>query len=75
MGERRVAYRALVRRPGGKRQHGRFRRRWEVNIEMYLQEIICREWTGLIWIKAETSSGLLLTRSWNFGFRKMHDIV
>jgi len=34
MWERRVAYRALAGRPGGKRPHGRFRRRWEVNIKM-----------------------------------------
>ena len=32
MGERRVAYRVLVRKPEGKRPLGRHRRRWEDNI-------------------------------------------
>jgi len=26
---------------GGKRPHGRLRRRWEYNIEMYLQGVVC----------------------------------
>jgi hypothetical protein len=36
MGGRRVAYRALVGRPEGKRPLGRPRRRWEGNIKMEL---------------------------------------
>jgi hypothetical protein len=44
-------------------------------MKMYLQEITCRAWSGLIWLKTETSSELMLTRSWNSGFRKMQDIV
>jgi hypothetical protein len=35
-GERRGAYRVLVRKPEGRRQLGRPRRRWEDNIKMYL---------------------------------------
>ena len=39
MGERRVVYRVLVRKPEGKRPLGRPRRRWEDNIKMDLQEV------------------------------------
>jgi hypothetical protein len=35
MGDRRVAYRVLVKRPEGKRQLGRTRRRWEDNIKIF----------------------------------------
>jgi hypothetical protein len=49
MGERRVSYKVLMGRPGvgGKRSHGKLRRRWEGNNKMCLQEITCREWTDL----------------------------
>lgn len=47
----------------------------EGNIKMYLQEITCKEWTGLIWLKAETIGELLLTRSWKFVFSTMQDIA
>ena len=39
MVERKGAYRVLVEKPGGKRQFGRPRRRWEVNFKMDLQEV------------------------------------
>jgi hypothetical protein len=39
MGEGRDVYRALVRRPEGKRPLGRHRGRWEDNIKMDLREI------------------------------------
>ena len=41
MGDRRGAYRVLVRRPEGKRPLGRPRHRWEDNIKMDLQEAVC----------------------------------
>jgi len=41
MGERRGAYRVLVRKPEGKRLLGRSRIRWEDNINMDLQEVGC----------------------------------
>jgi hypothetical protein len=41
MGERRVVYRGLVGKPEGKRPLGRNRRRWEDNIKMDLQEVVC----------------------------------
>jgi hypothetical protein len=46
-GEKRNAYRILVGNPEGKRPLGRRRRRWEVNIKMYLREI---GWGGMDWI-------------------------
>jgi len=41
MGEKRDEYRVLVGRPEQKRPLGRPRRRWEENIEMDLQEVVC----------------------------------
>jgi hypothetical protein len=37
MGERRGVYRVLVGKSEGKRAFGRFRHRWEYNIQMDLQ--------------------------------------
>ena len=34
-------YRALVGKPGGKKLLGRPRRRWEDNVQMDLQEVVC----------------------------------
>jgi hypothetical protein len=47
MGEKRNAYRILVRRPEGKRPLGRPRRRWVDKIKMALKEI---GWNGTNWI-------------------------
>jgi hypothetical protein len=47
MGEKRVAYRILVRRPEGRRPLGRPRRRWEDNIKLDLQDV---GW-GMDWIE------------------------
>jgi hypothetical protein len=47
MEERRVAYRALVGKPEGRRPLGRPRRRWEDNIKMALREV---RWGGMDWI-------------------------
>jgi hypothetical protein len=53
MGEKMNAYGILVRKPEGKRQLGRPRRRWVDNIRMDLREI------GWVWLRIETSGGLL----------------
>jgi hypothetical protein len=39
MGERRAAYKILLRKPEGRRTLGRPRRRWESNFKMDLQEV------------------------------------
>jgi hypothetical protein len=44
MGEKRTAYRILVRKPEGKRPQGRPRRRWVDNIKIDLREI---GWDGM----------------------------
>jgi len=41
MGEIKVAYSALLRKPEGKRLLERPRSRWDVNIKMDLQEVGC----------------------------------
>ena len=43
MGEGRGLYGVLVGKPEGKRPLGRPRRRWEDNIRMELQEVVCRD--------------------------------
>jgi hypothetical protein len=50
MGEKRNAYRLLVRKPEGKRTLGRPRRRWVDNIRMDLGEVRWRDvdWIGLV---------------------------
>ena len=49
MGEKRGAYRVLVRIPEGKRPQGRPRRKWVDNIRMDLHEVGCGyvDWIGL----------------------------
>jgi hypothetical protein len=39
MGDKRGAYRVLVRRPEGKRPIGGPRRKWKVNIKIDLQDV------------------------------------
>jgi hypothetical protein len=48
MGKVRGVYRVLVGKPEGKRPLGRPRRRWEDNIKMDLQEVVCG---GMDWIE------------------------
>jgi hypothetical protein len=61
MGEKRNVYRILVGKPEGKRPLGRPRHRWVDNIKMDLREIGWDrvDWIGLIWLRIETSGGLL----------------
>ena len=48
LGESREVYRVLVGKPEGKRPLGRPRPKWEDNIKMHLQEVVCR---SMDWIK------------------------
>jgi hypothetical protein len=61
MGEKKNAYRILVRKPEGKRPLGRPRRKWVGNIKMDLREIAWDGvvWIGLIWLRIGTSGGFL----------------
>jgi hypothetical protein len=61
MGEKRNAYKILVRKPEGKRPLGRPRCRWVENIKIDLREIGWdgMVWTGSIWLRIGTSGGLL----------------
>jgi len=51
-----------VGKPDGKRPLGRRRRRWKNNVEIDLQEVGWRAWTGLIWLRIGTGGGVL--RMW-----------
>ena len=59
MGEKRGIYRVLVGKPEGKRPLGRPRSRWDDNIKMDLQKIVCGVWTGSIWLRIGTGGGQL----------------
>jgi hypothetical protein len=63
MGERRVAYWALVGTREGRRRLGRPRRRWEDNNKMALRAVGGGgAWTGSIWLRIGTGGGLLCIR-------------
>jgi hypothetical protein len=59
MGEKRNAYRLLVRKPEGKRPLGRPRHRWVDNITMDLGEVGWGVWAGLVWLRIGTGGELL----------------
>jgi hypothetical protein len=55
----RGVYMILVGKPEGKKPLRRPRGRWEDNIKMVVQEVGCRVWTGLRWLRIETGGGHL----------------
>ena len=60
MGDGRGVHRVLVGKFEGKRQLGRFRRRWEDNIKMDLQEVGCGGCgAGWSWLGIGTGGGHL----------------
>jgi len=59
MDQRSSSYWVLVGKADGKRPLGRSRSRWEINIEMDLQEVVLRELRGLIWLRIRTGGGYL----------------
>jgi hypothetical protein len=60
MGSMRNAFRILVRKPDGKRQLGRLRRRWD-EVRKGIKEMMCEDfdWTTFILHRRGSSSGLL----------------
>jgi hypothetical protein len=46
-GQRRGVYGVLMWKPEGKRPRGRLGRRWDDNIKMELQEVVCVDWIEL----------------------------
>ena len=59
MGERRVAYRVLVRKPEGKRPLGKSMRIWKDNITMDLQDVDRIRWIGSLWLWIAAGGRLL----------------
>jgi hypothetical protein len=55
MGDRKSAYRVLVRKFEGKVQLGRPRLRWEENNKVGCSRTGMKAWTGLIWLRIGTS--------------------
>ena len=62
MGEERVVYRVLVRKPEGRRPLGRPRRRWAYNIRMISRTCDVCIGTGLGWPRIKTFGGCLCVR-------------
>jgi hypothetical protein len=58
-GEKRNAYKLLVRMPEGRRPLGRRRRRWLDNIKMDLVKVDGVMWTALVWLRIGTDRELL----------------
>jgi hypothetical protein len=54
MGRKRTAVRILVRKPDQERPLGRYKHKWEDNIEMNLK-LLWVLWTGFIWLRIATS--------------------
>jgi hypothetical protein len=58
IGEKRNVYRILVVKLEGKKPLGRPRTRWVDNVKINLMDRMRVVWTGLIWLRIETSGGL-----------------
>ena len=52
-------YRVWVGKPEEKIQLGRRRLRWDDNIKIDLQEVVCGAWTGSSWLRIGTGNGHL----------------
>jgi hypothetical protein len=58
-GDVRNVYKILVGKHDGKRPRGRSTRRWEDIIRLDLRKMGGKVWTGFIWLRIGTCSGLL----------------
>jgi hypothetical protein len=56
-------YRILVKKPGGKRQLGRPRFKWEYNINVDLKDM---GWEGVDWLTIWTGDGAVLNKVLKF---------
>jgi hypothetical protein len=59
MGEKRNAYKLLVRKPEGKRPLGRPRRRWWIILWWIMERWYGVMWIGLVWLRIGTGGELL----------------
>jgi hypothetical protein len=59
--EKKNMYRIFMRKPDGKRPHGRPRPRWDDSVKVYLEEKGCEVADGLICLRLRTSGRLLQT--------------
>jgi len=59
IGGMRNAYSIFFRKTEGKRLFERPRRRWEDSIKIDLREMGGKVWTGYVWLRVGTSSGLV----------------
>ena len=66
MGERRVVYRVLARKPEGKRPLGRPRRRWDDNLKMDFLEVGCGSMDWIDLCQYRDSWRALVTAVMNF---------
>ena len=57
--ERRVAHRALVEKPEGRRSLGKLRRRWGIILKWIFERLDRGAWTGSIGLRIGTGGGLL----------------
>ena len=74
MGDRRVAYRLVVGKSEFQSPLESPWNRWFDNIEMDLQNVVWRPWTGFIWLRKDTRGGLLWMRERTFWCHKMRRI-
>jgi hypothetical protein len=59
MEEMRNAHNILIRKPEGKRPHGKRKRRWENIIRKETGRQGGKVWNGFVWLRIGTSGGLL----------------
>ena len=59
MVERRVAYRIVIVTHEGRRPLGTPRKRWEVNIKIFVQDVGWGTWIGFFWLRLRTGGRFL----------------